>query len=56
MSNDKNQISTPSGMGGLQRFNEEYHSKFQISPETVTIIIGIVILGTAAIKLWVLRA
>jgi preprotein translocase subunit Sec61beta len=46
-------ITTPSSMGGLQRFNEEYPSKVQISPETVTIIIGIVILGIAAIKLWI---
>jgi len=51
MADNKNQIQTPSGMGGLQRFDEEYPSKVQISPEMVTIIIGIVILGIAAIKL-----
>jgi len=42
-------ISTPSGMGGLMRFNEEYSSKFKISPEQVVIIIvAVIILATAA--------
>jgi preprotein translocase subunit Sec61beta len=36
-----NPIMTPSGMGGLMRFNEEYPSKLKMSPEAV--IIGIVI-------------
>ena len=44
------QISTPSGMGGLMRFNEEYPSKFQISPEMVVILIAIVVIGITIIK------
>ena len=45
-----NPISTPSGMGGLMRFNEEYPSKLQIAPEHVLIIIAIVIIGITIIK------
>lgn len=49
---DKNQqISTPSGMGGLQRFREEYPSKLQIKPEVVIVMIGIVVIGMAAAKM-----
>jgi preprotein translocase subunit Sec61beta len=44
-------ISTPSGMGGLMRFNEEYPSKFQFSPEVVVILIAAVIVLITAIKL-----
>jgi preprotein translocase subunit Sec61beta len=44
-------ISTPSGMGGLMRFNEEYPSKFQIAPEIVFVMIGIVIILITAVKL-----
>lgn len=44
-------ISTPSGMGGLMRFNEEYSSKFQISPTQVIILIAIVIIGMTIIKI-----
>jgi len=43
-------ISTPSGMGGLMRFNEEYPSKFQISPELVVVLIAIVVIGITIIK------
>lgn len=44
-------VSTPSGMGGLMRFNEEYPSKFQIAPELVMVLIGIVIILITAIKI-----
>jgi preprotein translocase subunit Sec61beta len=47
---EKQQITTPSGMGGLQSYNEKTGSKVQISPEMVVIIIGVVILGITAIK------
>lgn len=41
-------ISTPSGMGGLMRFNEEYPSRLKISPQQVIIlIVGVVIVMTA---------
>jgi len=46
-------ITTPSGMGGLQRFDEEYPSKIQISPEMVTIFIGIIIIAMALIKYFI---
>ena len=48
-----NPITTPSGMGGLMRFNEEYPSKFQISPEQVVIVIAAVIVIMTIIKLFV---
>lgn len=44
-------ISTPSGMGGLMRFNEEYPSKFKISPEQVIILIVAVVIIMTVIKL-----
>lgn len=45
-------ISTPSGMGGLMRFNEEYPSKLKISPEQVVILIVAIIVIVTAIKLF----
>ncbi len=45
-------INTPSGMGGLMRFNEEYPSKLQISPEQVIILTAIVIVGMIIIKIF----
>lgn len=44
-------ISTPSGMGGLLRYNEEYKSRFQIKPEYVIIAIAAVIIGMAILKI-----
>lgn len=44
-------ISTPSGMGGLMRFNDEYPSKFRFSPEAVVIIIVAVIIGITILKI-----
>ena len=44
------QVSTPSGMGGLMRFNDEYPSKFQISPEMVIALIALVVVGITIIK------
>jgi len=43
-------ISTPSGMGGLMRFNDEYQSKLKISPEQVVILIVAVIIIMTIIK------
>lgn len=44
-------ISTPSGMGGLMRFNDEYHSKFQISPQMAIVMIAMVIVAMTIIKI-----
>jgi preprotein translocase subunit Sec61beta len=44
-------LSTPSGMGGLMRFNEEYPSKFRISPQAVIIMIAAVIVGAIVLKI-----
>ena len=44
-------ISTPAGIGGLMRFNEEYSSKLKITPEQVVILIVAVIVIMTIIKL-----
>ncbi len=37
-------ISTPSGFGGLMRYNEEYPSKFKLTPtHVIAFIISIII-------------
>jgi len=45
-------ISTPSGMGGLLRYNDEYSSKIQIAPEHVIILIAAVIVIMTIVKLF----
>ncbi|MDP1729147.1 MAG: preprotein translocase subunit Sec61beta [archaeon] len=45
-------LSTPSGMGGLMRFNEEYPSRLQISPEQVIILTAVVIVAMILIKIF----
>ena len=42
---------TPSGAGGLLRYNEEYPSKLKISPEMVLVLIAIVVIGMTIIKI-----
>ena len=42
MSKD-NKVSMPSGMGGLVRYFDEYHSKLRFKPGHIIIITGIVI-------------
>jgi len=49
---EENQITIPSGMGGIQRYNEQSGSKFQIKPEYILILITVVILGMAGIKIY----
>jgi len=44
-------MSTPSGMGGLMRFNEEYPSKLQMSPKIIMGMIVVVIIGITIVKL-----
>ena len=39
-----NVISTPSGFGGLMRYNEEYPSRFKLNPtHVVGFVIGIIL-------------
>lgn len=45
-------IMTPSGSGGLLRYNEEYNSKFQMKPEVIIVLIAVVIVGMTLIKLF----
>lgn len=44
-------ITTPSGMGGLMRFNDEYTSKLRISPEMVIVLIAAVVVGITFLKI-----
>lgn len=45
------QISMPSGMGGLTRYFEEYKSKIQLKPSHVIILIVLFIAFEIAIKI-----
>jgi len=51
----ENIFSTPSGSGGLTRYNESYKSNLTISPTMVTVLVAVTILGMAALKLLVKR-
>jgi len=42
MSNRDNRIQMPSGMGGLVRYFDEYHSKLRFKPGHIIIIAGVV--------------
>jgi len=50
MASSNSGINTPSGMGGLMRFNEEYPSKLMISPEQVMIGIVVIIIGLTILR------
>jgi len=49
MANEKS-ITTPSGQGGLQRFDEDLGSKIQIKPELVAIAVIVIVVGMAILK------
>ena len=44
-------ILMPSGSGGLMRYNEEYESKFKLTPNQVVIFIAITVVGMFILKL-----
>jgi len=39
-----NKIRLPSGQAGLTRYDEEYHSKFVLSPKAVFILIAVIVI------------
>jgi preprotein translocase subunit Sec61beta len=45
-------IMTPSGSGGIIRYDEEYPSRFMIKPEYIIIFVVIIVIGMAALKLF----
>ena len=45
-------ISTPSGFGGLMRYNEEYSSKFKFKPTHVIAFVILVIIFVTALKIF----
>lgn len=45
-------IMTPSGSGGIIRYDEEYPSRFMIKPEFVVGFIIFVVIAMAALKLF----
>jgi preprotein translocase subunit Sec61beta len=47
-----NDISLPSGFGGLMRYKEEYNSKFKFSPGVVIAMIIITIIFVIGLNLF----
>ena len=45
-------IMTPSGSGGIIRYDEEYPSRFMIQPEYFIVFIVLVVIGMAILKLF----
>jgi len=45
-------INMPAGFGGLVRYNEEYPSRFMLSPKHVVIFIILIILLTTALRIF----
>jgi preprotein translocase subunit Sec61beta len=45
-------ISMPGVFGGLMRYDEEYTSRFMVSPQSVLIGIGVVVAGVLALKVF----
>ena len=43
-------INMPSGFGGLLRYNEEYPSKFKLSPEHVVVFVLLVIAFSVGLR------
>jgi preprotein translocase subunit Sec61beta len=50
-------VSTPSGFGGLMRFNEEFESKFKVTPmQVIVFLVAIVIFSIVLHVFWALPA
>ena len=47
-----NKISMPGGFGGLVRFDEEYKSRFMMSPMYILAFILLIILFVVALKIF----
>ncbi len=47
----ENKVHMPGGFGGLMRYDEEYHSKFMLSPGQVVGFVVLVIVFVLALKL-----
>ena len=48
----KSGINMPAGFGGLMRYNEEYKSKFMLSPKHVVILVVLVIIFVVGLKIF----
>ncbi len=51
MANQSNQIQMPGVFGGLMRYDEEYQSRFMLSPGTIIAYIVVIILLVVVLKL-----
>lgn len=50
-------VQTPSGFGGLMRFNEEFESKFKMTPgQVIGFLVVIVLFSIALHVFWALPA
>ena len=47
-----NRISMPGAFGGLMRYDEEFSSRFMISPSQVVVIIGIIAAFVIVLKVF----
>ncbi len=48
----QNQIQMPGMFGGLMRYNEEFHSKFAVSPKAVVAFVVTVIVFVIVLKVF----
>ena len=48
----ENKINMPGGFGGLMRYDDEYHSKFMLSPAQVVGFVILIILFVLGLKLF----
>lgn len=47
-----NMLSMPSGMGGLMRYNEEYKSRFMLSPTHVVLLMILIAVFVFVLKIF----
>lgn len=47
-----NKINLPGGMGGLMRYDEEYNSRFVLTPTQVIVFVAVVIVFVVALKVF----
>lgn len=52
MAQQQSGVSLPGAFGGLVRYNEEYESKFKLTPTQVMIFIGLIVLAVIFMKVF----
>ena len=49
---ESNKIQMPGAFGGIMRYDEEYESKFKISPTQAVVFVVVIILLVLALKIF----